>query len=173
MIRSQARTYVVMNNVERFVLKRGGAIEPITVQHAIFVKSAVAEVARAAPEVALSPTADQSQPISAAVQGETHACRWTFEIYLQRQICFASISGLIGCAEPVSMLQPEVESGDYEFDPKSPDEPACNDSHPLVATARGRAEQRAREQGKALITTDTRTQVLAGIAKLGLTVETR
>ena len=71
------------------------------------------------------------------------------------------------------MLQPEVESGDYEFDPTGLDEVACNEAHPLVVAARRRTEERVRKQGRVLMTTDTRTQVLAGIKKLGLTVEPR
>lgn len=168
-IRSQSANYVVMSEVERFTLKRGATVEPLLVQHSIFMVGKVAEVVQAGPDPA-SPPAD---PATATPTGEVHFCRWSYEAFLQRQVCFASISGLTGCTDPVTSQLPDVETGDYEFDPAAPGEAVCNDTHPLVTTARQRAEQRVRALGKALMAADTRDEVLAGFGKLGLTVESR
>ena len=42
--------------------------------------------------------------------------RWTYKSFIQRQVCFTSITGLFACTDPQILPLPETAEGDAQLD---------------------------------------------------------
>jgi hypothetical protein len=102
--------------------------------------------------------------------------QWTFYAYLQRQICFTSITGLFSCAEPaVIPLKPKSEGRVPA--PASPPEGPLSDEQrkavalpPFVEVSRDTLYDALREQATATFDDDRRQNVDPLLKAAGVTV---
>jgi hypothetical protein len=81
-------------------LTKGGRVETAVVSHQIFLKTSVRSGATAMVE---------GQAITAT------PCAWTIEAYLQREICFYSMTGQTSCTDPVSIALAAADAGQSEL----------------------------------------------------------
>lgn len=91
----------VAQKAKSLVLAKGGRTENAVVRHQIFLRTVVTPGA--------VPTPPEGVTVSAI------PCAWKIDSYLQREICFYSITGLMGCMD--------------------------TDTKPLMATEAGQADQ--------------------------------
>jgi hypothetical protein len=54
---------------------------------------------------------DVDRKVSDGVDPPTVQCGWRLRAYLQRSICFSSMTGLLGCTDPISEELPTGETG--------------------------------------------------------------
>ena len=91
--------------------------------------------------------------------------RWTYKAFLQRQVCFTSMTGLFSCTEPVVQALPEAAEGDapLEADPAR---------FPLADVARGRLVEGLKARATALLAADRRVNVDPIFSASGVAVQT-
>ena len=121
---------MVASSDQPFVLTKGSQREQALVRQAIFVTSQVS-VTRPATEGLV-----------------TESYRWTHLAFLQRQVCFSSISGLFACTEPVVQTLPDAERGEAPVPLAEPD------AAPLSDAARRRLADSRRPRATALFEAD-------------------
>lgn len=126
---------MVASSDQPFVLTKGSQREQALVRQAIFVTSQVS-VTRPATEGLV-----------------TESYRWTHLAFLQRQVCFGSISGLFACTEPVVQTLPDAERGEAPVPLAEPD------AAPLSDAARRRLADSLRPRATALFEADRRRHV--------------
>ena len=126
---------MVASSDQPFVLTKGSQREQALVRQAIFVTSQVS-VTRPATEGLV-----------------TESYRWTHLAFLQRQVCFSSISGLFACTEPVVQTLPDAERGEAPVPLAEPD------AAPLSDAARRRLADSLRPRATALFEADRRRHV--------------
>ncbi|MBI1685293.1 hypothetical protein [Caulobacter hibisci] len=87
-------------------LTKAGRVERAVVRQQVFMKISVRPGATATVEgQAVTPT----------------PCAWTIETYLQREICFSSMTGQTSCTDPVSTLLAAGEAGQADLTGQSCD----------------------------------------------------
>ena len=128
-------TGMVASSDQPFVLTKGSQREQALVRQAIFVTSQVS-VTRPATEGLV-----------------TESYRWTHLAFLQRQVCFGSISGLFACTEHVVQTLPDAERGEAPVPLAEPD------AAPLSDAARRRLADSLRPRATALFEADRRRHV--------------
>ena len=126
---------MVASSDQPFVLTKGSQREQALVRQAIFVTSQVS-VTRPATEGLV-----------------TESDRWTHLAFLQRQVCFSSISGLFACTEPVVQTLPDAERGEAPVPLAEPD------AAPQSDAARRRLADSLRPRATALFEADRRRHV--------------
>ncbi|MEW5686406.1 MAG: hypothetical protein AB1942_15930 [Pseudomonadota bacterium] len=138
-------TEVIATSDLPLVLSKAGQREQALVRRAIFVTSAVT-VTR--PAGAADETADRYG--------------WTHQAYMQRQVCFTSITGLFACAgaevDPLS----DVERGEAQV--RQPDD------FPLAEAARRRLAEGLRTRSGSLFDADRKTKVQPALKAAGVAV---
>ena len=83
------------------VLTKAGRSESAVVRHQIFLRTVV-----------------RPGPVPAAVEGVSVSaipCAWTVESYLQREICFYSMTGLMGCTDTNTLPLMATETGQADL----------------------------------------------------------
>lgn len=116
------------------VLVKGPRREEALVRRAVFVTASL-RVTR--------PAADGAAP---------DRYRWAYRGFLQRQVCFTSMTGLFSCTEPQVEGLPDVAEGDA---PISPDP----ESFPLADAARGTLTAGLRARAQAVFAADRRAVI--------------
>lgn len=132
--RSEA-TRIVASSDLPFVLTKGPQREQAMVRQAIFITSSLAVTRPAAEGVA------------------TESYRWTHQAFLQRQVCFSSISGLFACTEPIVQALPDAEKGEAPVPLAQPD------TAPQSEAARQRLSDTLKPRASALFESDRRRHV--------------
>jgi hypothetical protein len=130
------------------VLVKGTRREDALVRRAVFV-SASLTVTRAAAEGAAP-----------------DRYRWTYRSFLQRQVCFTSMTGLFACTEPQVEKLPEVAEGDAALMP----DPA---SFPLADAARATLVSGLKARATAVFAADRRAAIDPIFKASGVTVQAR
>ena len=96
-------------------------------------------------------------------------CGWRLRIYLQRSICFSSMTGLLGCTDPVTEELPTAETGtaDQGQDPAAS---SCDLSFAPAREARDRVIAAAKADAQARFDEDyalnVKPQLLASGVKI-------
>ena len=92
-VKGASATMTVVASDLRLVLTKARRAESAMVRHQVFLRY---DVDRKVPD-----GADQ----------RTVQCGWRLRAYLQRSICFSSMTGLLGCTDPISEELPTGETG--------------------------------------------------------------
>lgn len=139
-VRRSESTRIVASSDQPVVLTKGAQREQAMVRQAIFVTSQVSVTRPAA-----------ADPATEGLVTESY--RWTHQAFLQRQVCFSSISGLFACTEPVVQVLPDAERGE------APAPLAEPDTAPLSEAAHRRLADALKPRATALFDTDRRRHV--------------
>jgi hypothetical protein len=107
------------------------------------------------PASSQTPAASGAEPEAPPAK---QTCRWTYRAFLQRQICFISMSGLSSCTQPEIVSLPEEASGDAPLT-KAPQQDACNDIFRPAVTARIRLTTALLSRSKDLYAADQQTKI--------------
>jgi hypothetical protein len=134
-VRRSESTQIVASSDQSFVLTKGPQREQVMVRQAIFITSQISV----------------TRPPTEGLVNETY--RWTHQAFLQRQVCFSSISGLFACTEPVVQALPDAERGDAPAPLTEPD------TAPLSEAARKRLADNLKPRATALFDADRRRHV--------------
>jgi hypothetical protein len=78
--------------------------------------------------------------------------RWTYRTFLQRQVCFTSMTGLFSCTEPQAQALSEMAEGDAPLG----DDPQ---SFPAADEARGKLVEALKARAGALFAADRRANI--------------
>ncbi len=108
----------------------------------------------------------------AAVTGDgppPQTCRWAYRSFLQRQICFTSMTGLLSCTEQEVTPLPDETHGDAPVPANSPPG-ACNDVFRPAVNARVRLTTQLLGRAKALYASDQLAKVDPLFKAAGVTV---
>jgi hypothetical protein len=111
----------VTQKAKQLLLTKGGRTENAVVRYQIFLRTIA------------KPGAVPATPEGVTVSAIP--CAWTVESYLQREICFYSITGLLGCAEGDTKPLMATETGQTDL----PVETACEVFAKPVTAAEDRA----------------------------------
>ena len=137
-VRRSESTRIVASSDLPFVLTKGAQREQAMVRQAIFVTSQISV----------------TRPATESPGGlVTESYRWTHQAFLQRQVCFSSISGLFACTDPVVQPLPDAERGE------APAPLAEPDTTPLSEAAHRRLTDALKPRAAALFDTDRRRHV--------------
>jgi hypothetical protein len=134
-VRRSESTRIVASSDQPFVLTKGPQREQAMVRQAIFITSSLSVV----------------RPATAGLVTESY--RWTHQAFLQRQVCFSSMSGLFACTEPTVQTLPDVERGEAPVPLAEPD------TAPLSEAARQRLADALKPRANALFDADRRRHV--------------
>jgi hypothetical protein len=85
-------------------------------------------------------------------------CRWAYRSFLQRQICFTSMTGLLSCTEQEITPLPDETHGDAPVPAGAPTG-ACNDVFRPAVTARVRLTTQLLSRAKELFASDQKARV--------------
>jgi hypothetical protein len=138
-------TEVVATSDLPLTLAKAGQREQALVRRAIFVTSALT-VTRPAH--------------SGTPDGDRYA--WTHQAYVQRQVCFTSITGLFACAGAEVEPLPDVERGE------APVRQA--EDYPLAEAARRRLAEGLKARAETLFDADRKTKVQPALRAAGVAV---
>jgi hypothetical protein len=97
-----------------------------------------------------------------ATDGADDRYGWTHQGYMQRQVCFTSITGLFACAGAEVEVLPEVERGEASV--------RQADDFPLAEAARRRLAEGLRARVGSLFDADRRTKVEPALRAAGVTL---
>lgn len=89
--------------------------------------------------------------------------RWAFKGYLQRQVCFTSVTGLFSCTAGETIPLKEAESGE------APLEPGTSPAFPLADAAQARVTAGLAARAPSVFETDRRTHFDAVLKAAGVT----
>ncbi len=85
-------------------------------------------------------------------------CRWSYRSAMQRQICFTSMAGLLGCTQPEITTLPDQAQGDAPA-PAGAQPGFCNDAFRPAVNARVRLTSALIARSKDLFAEDQRAKV--------------
>jgi hypothetical protein len=114
------RMATVLQKARQLLLTKAKRTEAVVVHQQIFLRTVVKPGAVAA--------------VPAGVTVSAIPCAWTVETYLQRNICFYSITGLLGCTEDMTKPLMATERGQADL----PAGMACEVSAQPIAAAEAR-----------------------------------
>lgn len=134
-VRRSESTQIVASSDQPLVLTKGTQREQALVRQAIFITSSLSV----------------TRPVVEGPVMESY--RWTHQAFLQRQVCFSSMSGLFACTEPVVQTLPDAERGDAPVPLTDPD------AAPLSEAARKRLAGDLKPRASALFEADRRRHV--------------
>ncbi len=92
-VKGASATMTVASSDLRLVLTKSRRAESAMIRHQVFLRY---DVDRKAPD---------------GVDLRSVQCGWRLRAYLQRSICFSSMTGLFSCTDPVSQELPTAETG--------------------------------------------------------------
>lgn len=91
----------IAQKAKRLTLAKGGRTEDVAVRYQIFLRTIAKPGA--------VPAAPEGVTVSAI------PCVWAVESYLQRDLCFYSITGLLGCEEGATVPLQAIENGQADL----------------------------------------------------------
>ncbi len=102
-----------------------------------------------------APAASSAPPETEAPEGPPpqQTCRWTYRAFMQRQICFVSMTGLSSCTQPEIIALPDVAEGDAPIS-DAPQQNVCNDIFRPAVNARIRLSSSLLARSKDLFAAD-------------------
>lgn len=128
-------TEVVASSDTPLVLTKGAQREQALLRQAVFITTALS-LTRPTGE---GPALD--------------SWRWTHQAFLQRQVCFSSITGLFACTEASVQPLPDAEKGEAQVSPAAPD------AAPESDAARRRLTEALKPRAAALFAADRRQHI--------------
>lgn len=93
-------------------------------------------------------------------------CRWKFTAFLQRQLCFASMTGQFGCTAASLTELAEVGSGNETLDRND----LCNTGHPAVMRAERRFSTAISAQAQTRFESDLKLSLIPTLTRTGVKV---
>ena len=108
----------------------------------------------AAPE----PAASSQPPEAEAGPAPKQTCRWTYRAFMQRQICFTSMTGLSSCTQPEIIALPDTAEGDAPIS-DAPQQGTCNDIFRPAVNARIRLSSALLSRSKDLFAEDQQAKI--------------
>ena len=124
------------------VLTKAGRVERALVRRAVFVSSSIS----------------LTRPAARPVDGPQR-CQWSHARFLQRQICFASMTGQFACTEPDVATLPDEADGEMSISDDDAKAGRCSDAFPASAAARAQLVETLRGRADAMFDDDQRTKV--------------
>lgn len=97
--------------------------------------------------------------------------RWTFQPYLQRELCFTSMTGQFSCTAAEVTALPEKHSGEAPMSPPEADGGAAQ-TNPAAEAARAAVAASLRARGPALFGEDRRLKIEPMLKAAGVSVRT-
>ncbi len=147
-------TQTVETGDMRLVLTKGKLQEHALVRRFIFVTATLRLTVPATPPEGDAPPAQ--------------TCRFAYRAFLQRQICFTSMSGLSSCTQPEIEPLPDEASGEAPA-PANAQPGFCNDVFRPAATARVRLSSSLLSNAKTLFAADQAGKVEPMLKASGVT----
>jgi hypothetical protein len=92
-VKGASATMTVVSRDTRLVLTKARRAESAMVRHQVFLRY------------------DVDRKVPDGVDQRTVQCGWRLRAYLQRSICFSSMTGLLSCTDPISEELPTGETG--------------------------------------------------------------
>lgn len=145
----------VAQKARPLTLAKAGRSENVVVRHQIFLR-----------------TIAKPSPVPAPIEGVTVSaipCVWTVESYLQREICFYSISGLMGCTDTNTEPLRATETGQADL----PIGTACEVFAKPVEAAEGRVIAALDRTKAEMFDEDYRLVVRPQLVASGVTITER
>jgi hypothetical protein len=149
-VRRETRSEVLANADTPLPLAKAGRTEEALLRQALFVTSTLTVVRPAAGE------------------GEERL-RWTYEPYLQRQLCFTSITGQFSCAAAEVQELTEKAAGEAPL-PTTPGQPAAAGPNPAAEGARLAVATALRARAAALFEDDRRLKLAPLLKAAGVSI---
>jgi hypothetical protein len=169
-----AADYVVVSRIDNtqtveasdlpLVLTKAGREEHAVVRRLIFIIATLRLTEPAAAPAADTPASNS--PAADAAPAQT--CRWSYKSFLQRQVCFTSMTGLSGCTQPEVVSLPDEASGDAPLS-QGPQTGVCNDIFRPAVNARIKLSSSLLSRSKDLFAADQRTKVAPLFKASGVT----
>lgn len=131
---------IVTTNDHPLVLIKAGRTEQALVRHALFIASSVQVV----------------RPVNAPAAA-TDSYRWSYEGFLQRQLCFTSMTGQFSCTTPELIALPDKEQGEAPVLPVVGG--ADDDPFPGATAAEEKITKGLKSRAASLFETDRKTKV--------------
>lgn len=101
-------------------------------------------------------------------------CEWSVRSYLQREICFRSMTGLFSCTEPTSTQLAEGSEGKLRLAADlPPDEAVCDTSLLPMTRSRDKLAEELRGRSTAIFNDDLRLRVTPLLTNGGIAVRWR
>ena len=145
----------------KLVLTKAKREEHAVVRRLLFIAATLRLTEPPAEEAASSaPPASGAAPEAEPPAGPPpkQTCRWTYRAFLQRQICFVSMTGLSSCTQPEIVALPDTAEGDAPIS-DAPQQQVCNDIFRPAVNARIRLSSSLLSRSKELFATDQATKV--------------
>jgi hypothetical protein len=153
----------------RLLLTKAKREEHAVVRRLLFIAATL----RLTEPVAAAPVeaASSAPPATEAVEGAPpkQTCRWTYRAFLQRQICFVSMTGLSSCTQPEIVALPDTAEGDAPIS-DAPQQAVCNDIFRPAVNARIRLTTALLSRSKDLFAADQATKVEPQFRSAGVKV---
>jgi hypothetical protein len=148
------RLMTIAQRARPVTLTKGGRTEMAVVSHQIFLKTSVRSSATATIE---------GQAVSAT------PCAWTIEVYLQRVICFSSMTGQTSCTDPMSTPLAAGETGQADL---AADQ-ACDVMAKPIALSEGRVAASLDKIAATVFEDDYKIKVRPMLTAAGVTLSER
>jgi hypothetical protein len=162
----QAADFVVVSRIDntqtvetgdtQLLLTKGKQVEHALVRRFIFITATLRTT-----EPAVTPEGTAPAPQS---------CRFAYRSFLQRQICFTSMSGLTSCTQPEINPLPDQTEGDAPA-PANAQPGFCSDVFRPATTARVRLSSSLLSNAKALFAADQASKVDPMFKAAGVSVK--
>jgi hypothetical protein len=149
-----SRLLTIAQRTRPLILIKAGRSETAVVRQQIFLKTSVRPGAMATVEG------------QAAIAAAATPCAWVIEAYLQREVCFSSMTGLSSCTDAVSLPLAAGETG--QTDLASPI--ACDVQAGPVALAERRVVASLQSLSAGLFEDDYRIKIRPMLAASGVTI---
>lgn len=163
-LRRESGTVIVADNDRALIIQKPPAAESVVVRQRLLLRHTLTELA-----------------VSEGFGRDRGSCRWEIASYMQRDLCFTSITGLTGCTASVSDRLAQEASG--AFDPTPPpvegDPPpaaaprVCAFSSGLLAAAVADAQARLNDRRDVLFEKDFAVHVRPLLTRTGATLKAR
>jgi hypothetical protein len=166
-----APDFVVINRIDStqtvqtadlpMLLTKAKRVEQAMVRRVLFISASLRLTEPTAP-----PRPDAAQPEPPPPK---QACRWSYRAFMQREICFVSMSGLTSCTQPEVLSLADVAEGDAPIS-DAPQQGVCNDIFRPAVNARISMATSLLSRSKALFAADQKAKVEAQFKAAGVRV---
>lgn len=143
---------LISNGERRLTLRQGPTAEAMIVRYQLVLNRSLQRVA--------TTTSDLQRQL----------CRWEMTAYLQRDICFTSLSGMTGCTEVANTPLAPSSKGEAEIAPDDEADGVCGLQQATVQTAEAALSAELRSLAPTAIEADYTARVRPGLNRPGLIV---
>lgn len=169
-LRVETRSDVLASRDTPLVLAKAGRSEDALLRQAVFVTATLTLARPTAPVATGAVESGTGAEIEAVATPNTppaadhDVLRWTYASYLQRQVCFTSITGLFACAAAEVEPLPEKSEGETHLT----DPLAADAQHPAAEAARIALATTLRARASAIFDTDRRLKLTPMLRAAGV-----